>query len=58
VGGVPAALEALVASCLAKERGQRPADMATVMAALGEIARAYPWTEADARAWWAAHREG
>jgi tetratricopeptide (TPR) repeat protein len=36
--GVPEALERLVASMLAKERGQRPRDAAAVIAALAEIA--------------------
>lgn len=52
--GVPAALDALVARCLAKEREARPASIEEVRAALDEIAAALAWTEEDARAWWAA----
>ena len=51
---VPEALEALVARCLAKDREARPATIAEVRAELEEIARRYPWTQAEARAWWAA----
>jgi len=52
--GVPAALVALVARCLAKDRGERPAHIGEVQAALAAIAREHPWSEADARAWWEA----
>jgi serine/threonine-protein kinase len=48
----PAELEALVASCLEKDREKRPADVAAVAAVLAEIARNYPWREIDARRWW------
>ena len=51
---VPAVLDELVTRCLAKDRDLRPATMEAVRAVLEEIARALPWTEADARAWWAA----
>ena len=51
---VPARLEALVARCLAKEREARPARIEEVESALADIARNHPWSEADARAWWAA----
>ena len=52
---LPAELESLVARCLAKERDARPAGIDEVRAVLEEVARRLPWTEADARAWWAAH---
>ena len=52
---LPPELESLVARCLAKERDARPADIGEVRAILDELARRLPWTEADARAWWAAH---
>ncbi|MDQ3025401.1 MAG: serine/threonine protein kinase [Pseudomonadota bacterium] len=55
VQGVPAALESLVARCLAKEREARPTDIEEVRRTLDDIAVALPWGEADARAWWAAH---
>jgi serine/threonine-protein kinase len=52
---IPAALAALVARCLAKERDQRPADIEEVRRALDEIAREHPWRDTDARAWWSAN---
>jgi serine/threonine-protein kinase len=55
-GGVPEALEALVARCLAKEPADRFADGAAVGAALAELGDIAPWTADDARAWWAAAR--
>lgn len=48
----PPALEALIARCLAKDRGMRPASIDEVRSALDAIARHFPWSEADARAWW------
>ncbi len=48
----PAALEALVAKCLAKDRDARPGSISEVAAVLREVARERPWREADARAWW------
>ena len=53
--GVPAELAALVARCLAKERSLRPATAAELRAALDQLALRWPWTEADARAWWQAN---
>jgi tRNA A-37 threonylcarbamoyl transferase component Bud32 len=53
----PAALADLVARCLAKDREARPATMAEVAQVLEEVARAIPWGEAEARAWWEAHPE-
>jgi len=52
-GEAPEALQALVARSLEKDRDMRPASIGEVRAALEEIARELPWTEADARAWWA-----
>jgi serine/threonine-protein kinase len=49
----PEALEALLARCLAKDRELRPASIEEVRSALDVIAERVPWTEADARAWWA-----
>jgi tRNA A-37 threonylcarbamoyl transferase component Bud32 len=49
---VPAALEALVARCLAKQRDARPASIDEVDQVLAEIARQRPWGEDEARAWW------
>jgi serine/threonine protein kinase len=49
----PEALEALLARCLAKDRELRPTSIEEVRSALDVIAGMVPWTEADARAWWA-----
>ena len=49
----PQALAALIERCLAKDRDMRPASIAEVRSALDAIARELPWTEADAREWWA-----
>ena len=54
VAGAPAALEELIARCLEKDRERRPAAIDEVRAALDRLAEGLPWTEADARAWWAA----
>lgn len=49
---VPPALEQLVADCLAKDRGLRPANGHALCARLDAIALALPWQAAPARAWW------
>jgi len=54
--GIPAALEDLVARCLAKDPMARPGtvgDIAAVMASL----RLPPWTREQARAWWESWRD-
>jgi serine/threonine-protein kinase len=48
---VPAALEGVILSCLAKAPGARPADAATLAEAL-TCAGADDWTQGDARQWW------
>jgi serine/threonine-protein kinase len=48
----PAALAALVARCLEKDRDARPSTIGEVAAILAEVARARPWREEDAREWW------
>lgn len=56
VPGVPAALDDLVARCLAKKPEARPrgvAEIASVLAGLD----VEPWTREDARAWWEARRQ-
>jgi tRNA A-37 threonylcarbamoyl transferase component Bud32 len=52
---VPAALDDLVARCLAKSAADRPADVAEIVAALDamDLPR---WTREDARSWWAGRR--
>jgi hypothetical protein len=52
---VPAELAALVARCLAKERSLRPESVAEVRTSLDALAMRWPWTEAEARAWWQAN---
>jgi len=48
---VPAALEAVVLSCLAKERNGRPQSAAMLARALRAVPMS-PWTEDQANAWW------
>ena len=56
VPGLPAALDELVARCLAKEPGDRPADVGDV-AARARVARPSSVDAEEARAWWEAWRE-
>ena len=49
---VPAALDRLIAGCLAKDMARRPPDAAALIAALDEIALLVPWHRAQARLWW------
>jgi hypothetical protein len=55
-GGRPVSpdLEALLLSCLAKERASRPADATGLLHALEACIVQGMWTAADAAAWWAA----
>jgi serine/threonine-protein kinase len=52
---VPPDLDALVLSCLAKDREQRPASARDLLQRLDAIPLAQPWTEARAREWWSTH---
>ena len=56
VPAIPAALDELVARCLAKKPGDRPATIGEVAAAL-ESLDLPPWTMEEARRWWEAWRE-
>jgi serine/threonine protein kinase len=47
-------LEALILQCLAKKRDDRPASATELAEALGKVPVASPWTNDDARQWWAA----
>jgi eukaryotic-like serine/threonine-protein kinase len=53
--GVPAALEAIVMACLAKDPDARPRDAEELDARLAAAVPGEPWTEEYARAWWRAH---
>jgi serine/threonine-protein kinase len=55
---VPAELEALIARCLAKSPGDRPAAAAGVAAELDRLLVRQPWTNLQARAWWEARAAG
>jgi serine/threonine-protein kinase len=50
---VPPDLDALLLSCLAKDREQRPASARDLLRRLDAISLAEAWTEARAREWWA-----
>jgi serine/threonine-protein kinase len=53
---VPAALEALVLSCLAKDPDERPPSAEWLAARLAECPTASDWTSARGREWWEANR--
>jgi serine/threonine-protein kinase len=55
-GAVPADLAAAVTRCLAKKPEERFACVRDLEATLASCACAAEWCEADAAAWWAAHR--
>jgi eukaryotic-like serine/threonine-protein kinase len=52
---IPPALEALVMSCLAKNRDHRPRSARELLQALDGLALDRQWTEAIARDWWGIH---
>lgn len=49
---IPAALEQLVLSCLAKKPEDRPASAAELITSLDAITDAGAWSRADAQRWW------
>lgn len=55
---IPASLEALVLSCLAKDPDERPESAERLAERLAECETAGDWTPARARAWWEASRTG
>jgi serine/threonine-protein kinase len=57
VAGIPEALDALVATCLEKDRARRPQSAEAVIEALDRLASRLAWTQPDADAWWSAYRE-
>jgi serine/threonine-protein kinase len=55
---VPADLEELILTCLAKAPGQRPFAAAALRDALASLASASDWTDLAAREWWSRWRQG
>jgi serine/threonine-protein kinase len=53
---VPDALDALIASCLEKDRARRPQTAQAVVDALDRMASRQAWTQSDAAAWWNDYR--
>jgi eukaryotic-like serine/threonine-protein kinase len=49
---IPADLDALILSCLAKEREHRPQSARELLARLDAVHLPQAWTEARAREWW------
>jgi eukaryotic-like serine/threonine-protein kinase len=52
---IPPQLDALVLSCLAKDREYRPKSARDLLQQLDTIPLEQPWTEARARKWWNVH---
>jgi tRNA A-37 threonylcarbamoyl transferase component Bud32 len=52
---IPAALDALVLSCLAKNPADRPQSAKELSRRLADLRTDTPWTEERARAWWLDH---
>jgi eukaryotic-like serine/threonine-protein kinase len=52
---IPADLEALVLSCLAKDREQRPQSARDLLRRLDALPLGQPWTETRAHEWWKQH---
>jgi serine/threonine-protein kinase len=53
---IPAALDRLVLSCLAKDPAGRPQSARELSSRLAEIEGESPWTQERAREWWATHQ--
>jgi hypothetical protein len=54
---VPAQLERVILSCLARERDERPRDASAVKDALIGCSDVTPWTSEDAQNWWSTRAE-
>jgi hypothetical protein len=52
---IPPDLDALVLSCLAKDRALRPQSARDLLQRLDAIMFASGWTETSARTWWNEH---
>jgi hypothetical protein len=55
---IPADLERVILSCLAKDPAARPQSAAALLKTLATCPCAPGWTQADAEAWWSAHGSG
>lgn len=53
---IPAALDALVIACLAKDPADRPQSARELARRLDEVEGADAWTQERAREWWEAHQ--
>jgi serine/threonine-protein kinase len=53
---IPAALDHLILSCLAKDPANRPQSARELSRRLGEVECASVWTEERARGWWVEHQ--
>lgn len=53
---VPDELSTLLLECLEKDRDNRPKDAMELFSRLEALQEKYPWTNADARAWWKKYR--
>jgi eukaryotic-like serine/threonine-protein kinase len=53
---IPAALDELVMSCLAKDPAERPQTARELSRRLSQVDGAGEWTEEHARIWWAKHQ--
>jgi len=52
---IPQSLERVVMACLEKKRQDRPQSVAELRSMLDACTGIAPWTEADAKRWWALH---
>ncbi len=53
---IPEGPDALIASCLEKDRNRRPRSAEAFIEALDRLASRLAWTQIDAAAWWSAFR--
>jgi len=54
---IPEAFEALIASCLDKDRNRRPPNAEAFVEALDRVSSRLAWTQVDAAKWWTRYRE-
>jgi hypothetical protein len=52
---IPQELDALVLSCLAKDRDRRPRSARDLLQRLDAVSLEQPWNDARAREWWKLH---